>query len=210
MKNMQWTRKKIVIVASVLAALIISAVLLSIRGNVLITTIPDYAQVTVDGKGPMLNGSFNVDAGEHEVFMKADGFSDRKITITVRKDETFERTYCLVPNGAKGEEWKKNHADLILKCEGLAGVEYQENVDKAVQKNPVISVLPYRSATYQIGTGASKKFPDDPTMSAIYIYYDDEAAKMKAENWLLTQNVDLREKEIIYTQNEPKGAGESE
>jgi hypothetical protein len=116
----------------------------------------------------------------------------------VPKGQDTTVTVTLTPSNEEGAEWLKTHPKEALKRESIGGTSYNSDSEQALKKTPLISSLPFIDQLYRVDYGLSKKTPDDPTATAIYIKYYTEEGKTQALDWIRFKGYNPSSLEIIY------------
>lgn len=133
-----------------------------------LAVVPSDAKVTVDGKD--VNPSFTfLHPGKKYTFKaQKEGFKPLEIESYIAKDSTTV-TLPLSPESEEARKWMERNQDKYSILEALASKAANEEGEKTVEQNPIVSVLPYKNLIYSIGYRGD---PSDPSGRSIIVIID--------------------------------------
>ncbi|HSX00993.1 MAG TPA: PEGA domain-containing protein, partial [Candidatus Saccharimonas sp.] len=176
------TRFQLIIGAALAALLLISLTIVGITalnptGTLNLTVVPSDAAITIDGKTKAKAGNLTLTPGNHTLALSRDGFTAKTVTVTITAKQTTSQTVVLAVANQAGQNYFKNNPDEESQLEGITGAEAAKQGQIITQNNPLIQLLPYHGNNYSIDFGTSKKYPDDPDATAVYISYVGDSGK---------------------------------
>lgn len=166
-------------------------------GTLKLEVAPSTATITLDNKAVKV-GSHSLSPGKHILTARMNGFGTVNKTFTIRDKQSVAIDILLNPNSEAGYTYLRNHPDEQLKREALGGKNFSQQTNQAGSKNPLIYELPFVDQLYRIDYGASEKYPNDPSATAIYITFYRPEAREDALKWIRFKGYDPDKLEIIF------------
>lgn len=187
-----------------LAIILIGIVVLTIqatkqpRDNVIIETAPTQATLDLASGKNITPGNLYLTPGKYTLNASMPGFANSKQLFIVPENGAVKLIVLLSPNSSDGYNYLQNHPDQQLLREKIGGSNYI-SASEAVQHNyPIIKLLPHNGLGFSINYGQSAAHPNDPSITALYVNYQDPAAKARALNWIKYNGYNTQDYEIIY------------
>ena len=171
----------------------------SYDASITIQVAPADSQVILDGKNVGV-GTWRIKSGNHSLSFSRDGFTPVTNGIGVSKNQDYYAGVALVPTDPEFANWYADHPEDQKLAESISSQSFDfvnsqpSPIDALVEELPYINLLPY----FRIDFGISKKYPNDPTKSAIYIRFSTNESKKVALDWIRGRGVDPSSLEIIY------------
>lgn len=166
--------KSIIVIFSVLAAVLVSFIIvqsLSNRGKIQIKTISAPNDTLIKLNDKKVDDSFYVTPGKYKVSGEKDGFQKYEYEIVVNKgDKTKELFFVLVPEAESALEWVKENQNQYTKVEKQAGEQARKEGEEFSKQNPIVNLLPHDRGYYKIDYG------EDPETKKITIQITGDAA----------------------------------
>lgn len=203
------TKKRQIIIISILLGFmltvwIVYALVNSGRPTVIINTSPMRADITIGDKTyrDMESGSeYTLGNKQVNIVVHRDGFLDNTYTYEVGDDRDDNIiNIALRPETFEAQELLKS-ANEAAHRELIVTDSYQDLVDTVMNKNPILSDLPYYGSYFTMSQGLSVKNPDDPESFAIYVDIYDQFSQQgrdEAANFLRSKGYDPDDYEVIY------------
>lgn len=167
--------RRIIIIGFIALVALIVGIFIFIQANpsgtLVVAVAPEEGTLVLDGKERKVKNEdkIGLSIGEHTVAFKRDEFKDsetKKVTIT--KDENMRVIFVLEP--------LTDAARALLQTEGAQRVREQNGgqeiinaSNEAVDKNPILTILPIQSRLYTVSACQSEKFPNDPDKVALCV-----------------------------------------
>lgn len=182
----------------VVAVFILYSVVLAITRlgevKVSIETLPRNAGVSIDGK-LLRRDVVYLRPGEYTFSASAEGWANTTQTLEVKKGTKV--ILLPEPRSEEVKNWLKDHPDIQLKREELGGKSFAIKSEQAVQKNPLIGLLPYSQSSppFRIDFGLSKERKGD-----IFLLITDSSpnGRQAALKWIRQQGYDPTDLEIVF------------
>jgi PEGA domain len=196
----------IVLLAAAFIWVIVSvgnAITTSNNGTVKFTVVPSDATLVIDSHTTTKSDTLSLAPGTHQVTFSRNGFNTQTITVTVAKGQTITQTIILTTANSTGVSYIENHPNEAAISDGVASAIVQKNGQIITSNNPLIELLPYVGADYDIDYGVSKKYPTNRDAVAIYITATTSAGRAHALNWITAQGFNPAAYEIIYQSSIP-------
>lgn len=153
------SRNTIIISCVLCVGIIVSAICLIYiprigKHPVSITVAPANAQIKVDGKDAS-RGIIYLPPGKYTLSASKEGFSEdegSKSTINIDSSSTddVDVALFLTPSSEEAVTYYDDHQQEWLEAEGVVGMLADEAGKKAQDKNPILDMLPYRGALFNI------------------------------------------------------------
>ncbi len=199
-------KRKIVIILIVVFTLLILItsvfIFLKIKEQngikVSINVAPIDSNIIIDDKKNGINGINYLSAGKHKVIFKRSGFSNQEQNITVGANNNKTILMTLVPNNSEGTNYYNSHKDDFMEIESLGSQQFLETGKIISQNYPLVNELPIDANIFRIDYGASKKYPNEPTKTAIYISSSNPTDKFAAIKNIYEMGYDPSDYEIIF------------
>jgi len=198
------TRKQIVLVIIILAALIAALITYAVwpKTTIKLAIAPLNAQLQIDGESAKQvdNGdSVSIKPGEHKVTLSQNEFTSYSTTITVEKGKKTELLIALkADTDAAQQLLSSDEAQAIV--QRFNGNVIKKETNDLTTDYPILKALPITARLYSIHPCDSIKYPDDKTKLAICIDSDTETSLIKpyVEKDVQSHGYDLNDYEEVY------------
>jgi hypothetical protein len=192
-------RYALAIVGLVLALLCGLLIYRQTTSHIKVITIPNDAQITIDGKNIGKSREISLKPGRHNLVAKRSGFEDYKTSFSTKVGQTLPLTIHMNYNSSVGYNYLESNQDQQLQLEAQTG-QYIDQQNKIIRSdNPIISLLPVTDPRFTIDYGVSQKHPNTAGALAIYINTYSPDGRQAALGWIKAQGFDTSTMEIIFT-----------
>lgn len=195
-------RKIILLTTLLLVALLAYWIYSSIRGSglsarLVLEVAPKDSKIILNNK-EVKSGLKRVKPGQYTVIFRRAGFSDNRQDVQVGKNDSKYVGSALNPNSQNTNAWYDQHPDDAKVAEGISSKSFDRVTSDQRRKMPLLQFLPHEERYFSIYSGASKKFPDDPTSVALYVRSYDAQDRRLAMQWIESNGANPTDFEIIF------------
>lgn len=159
---------------------------------------PTDATVAVDGHGSDSPGVISLSPGKHTLTISRQNFISQTISVNVTAGQETNQSVVLLAANDAGKQFIATNPDEEKQSETVTGQIIQQGSATTSADNPLIALLPYDGANFEIDSGISQAHPSDPYDVGIYITADTPTARAAAVNWIKAQGFNPNAYELIY------------
>jgi hypothetical protein len=205
--NQQQLRLVIFVLIGLLTVVLAWAIFTATTFTALVTTgqlklavVPSDSSIKIDNSGAS-SGTLQLAPGSHTITVSRSGFATKTVTVTIQLKQLGTESVVLQANSQEGLDYLAAHPEEQQAGEGATGAEVNQVGQQITDANPLIKLLPYQGADFQINAGVSHKHPGQATAVGIYIAASSTAGQQHALSWIKAQGYNPSDYEIIYEGN---------
>ncbi len=169
----------------------------SLSAKLTIIAVPTKSKITVNNQAAR-QGANKIRPGAKNITVSMDGFASVTQQIDIKRGENKDVDVVLVSNSARTANWYFTHPEDESKAEGISSKHYDALAQQALQKTPLIKLLPFVAGGLEFRVDYGNKPGVNNGLPVIFITAPTQQSQQNGLNWIRSVGFDPTAYKIEY------------